>query len=127
MKFSDWAAPAVPVLKANRSIHLCGDYKVTVNKAAKKDTYPLPRIEDSFAALSGGRVFSKLDLTNAYQQIQLEEELKTYMVFNTHKGLFRYERLPYLESHWLLQYSREQWIACYRTYPMSVCTWMISS
>ena len=60
VKFSDWAAPVVPVLKANGSIRLCGDYKVTVNKAAKKDTYPLPRIEDLFAVLSGGRVFFKV-------------------------------------------------------------------
>ena len=38
---SDWAAPIIPVLKPDGSIRICGNYKVTVNKAAKQDMYPL--------------------------------------------------------------------------------------
>lgn len=66
---SDWATPNVPVLKANGNIHLCGDYKVTVNKYTQKDVYPLLKVEDIFPTLGGGAVFSKIDLTSAYQQI----------------------------------------------------------
>ena len=40
--FSDWAAPIVPVLKADGSVRICGDYKVTANKAVKVDAYPIP-------------------------------------------------------------------------------------
>ena len=72
VQFSDWAAPVVPVVKADGSVRLCGDYKITVNKAAKVDQYPLPRIDDLFASLSGGRKFTKLDLSHAYQQVQLD-------------------------------------------------------
>eukprot|EP00731_Ephydatia_muelleri_P025047 Em0017g130a len=43
-QFSEWAAPAVPVLKRDSSICLCGDYKLTINRAAVVDAYPLPRI-----------------------------------------------------------------------------------
>ena len=43
-RFSDWAAPIVPVLKADGSVRICGDYKVTANKAVKVDAYPIPRI-----------------------------------------------------------------------------------
>ena len=57
VKFSDWAAPIVPVLKKDGGIRICGDYKLTVNRAAKIDTYPLPRIDDLFAALAGGKAF----------------------------------------------------------------------
>ena len=88
VKFSEWEAPVVPVLKANGKIRLCGDYKVTINKVAQIDVYPLPHIYDLFAALTGGTVFSKLDLSNAYEQITLDEESKKYTVINTHKGLF---------------------------------------
>ena len=59
--YSAWAAPIVPVVKAGGSIRICGDYKVTINRALILDTYPLPRVEDLFSALSGGTVFSKLE------------------------------------------------------------------
>ena len=39
VEFSDWAAPIVPVVKPDG---LCGDYKVTVNRAYKLDKYPIP-------------------------------------------------------------------------------------
>ena len=93
--FSDWAAPIVPVLKSNRSVRICGDFKLTVNKVSKLDRYPIPWIEDLFSKLSGGQRFTKLDLSQAYQQISLEEDSKKYVVVNTHKGLYQYNRLPY--------------------------------
>ncbi len=68
------------------------DCAVTV---AKPDTYPLPRIEDIFASLANGNSFTKLDLAHAYQQISLTEESKVLTTVNTHKGLFRYNRLPF--------------------------------
>ena len=95
IQFSDWAAPIVPVVKSDGSIRICGDYKVTVNAVAKLETYPLPKVEDLFAALSGGVLFSKLDLSHAYQQLVLEEDSRKYTTINTTKGLFQYVRLPF--------------------------------
>ena len=95
VKHSVWAAPIVPVLKANGSLRVCGDYKVTVNTVAKTDVYPLPRIEDLFSKVSGGKTFTKLDLTHAYQQLPLVEESKDLTTINTPKGLYRYTRLPF--------------------------------
>ena len=71
---SEWAAPIVPILKGEGSIRLCGDYKVTVNPVLNVDTYPLHHIEDLFAAVSGGKVFSKLDLKHACLQVALDED-----------------------------------------------------
>ena len=62
VQFSDWAAPIVPVLKSDGRVRICGDYKVTINRAAKLEKYPIPRIEELFATLAGGKTFSKLDL-----------------------------------------------------------------
>jgi hypothetical protein len=45
--------------------------------------------------LTGGEKFTKLDLSQAYQQVQLEERPKPYLTMNTHKGLFKVNRLPY--------------------------------
>ncbi len=74
VQFADWAVPIVPVMKPDGSVRICGDYKVTVNRAAKVDSYPTPRIEDLFASLFQGKKFTKLDLAHAYQQIELDED-----------------------------------------------------
>ena len=93
--FSDRAAPVVPVVKKDGTVRLCGDYKVSVNQVSKTDVYPLPRVEDLFASLLGGKFFTKLDLQSAYQQICLDEDSKKYTTINTEKGLFQYERLSF--------------------------------
>ena len=85
----------VPVVKQDGSIRICGDYKLTVNQVADTDTYPLPKREDLFALLSGGKTFSKFDLLHAYQQVPLDEDAKEYTTINTHKGLYHYKHLPF--------------------------------
>ena len=96
VKFADWAAPIVPVMKSDKeSVRICGDYKLTVNVASKLEQYPIPRVEDLFATVAGGKFFTKLDMSHAYQQIELDDASKQYVVINTHKGLFRYNRLPF--------------------------------
>lgn len=96
VQFSDWATPIVPVLKSDgKSIRLCGDYKVTVNSASKLDKYPLPRIEDLYAKLSGGTSYTKLDMNQAYLQLIVDDKSKQYTTINTHRGLFQFNRLPF--------------------------------
>lgn len=95
VKYAEWAAPVVPILKPTGTVRLCGDYKLTVNKVASLEQYPIPRMEDLFAAISGGQQFSKLDMSHAYQQILLDEESRKYVTVNTHRGLFTYNRLPF--------------------------------
>ncbi|XP_060761945.1 uncharacterized protein K02A2.6-like [Neoarius graeffei] len=70
---SEWASPIVVVPKADKSIRICGDYKVTINHSVEEETYPLPNTEDLFANLAGGKWFSKLDLSHAYQQLELSQ------------------------------------------------------
>ena len=93
--YSEWAAPVVPVPKTEGQIRLCGDYKVTINPVLEVDQYPLPKPDNIFAALSTGKVFSKIDLTHAYQQMKLTDDSRSYVTINTHRGLFRYTRLPF--------------------------------
>ena len=56
--YSAWTAPVVPVVKADKKIRLYGDYKITVDKCTTNDSYPLPKIEDLYAKLSGGKIFT---------------------------------------------------------------------
>ena len=82
-------------MKSDGNVRIRGDYKITINKAAKINKYPIPRIEDLFASLSGGKHFTKLDLSHAYQQVELDDESRVNVTINTHKGLFVYNRLPF--------------------------------
>ncbi|XP_051785433.1 uncharacterized protein K02A2.6-like [Erpetoichthys calabaricus] len=95
VNWSEWATPIVSVIKKNGAVRICGDFKVTINPVLYVDQYPLPRIEDIFASLAGGEYFSKIDLSQAYLQMELEESSKKYLTINTHKGLFRYNRLVF--------------------------------
>ena len=95
IEFSKWAAPIVPVLKQDGSVRICGDFKVTINQVSQIDSYPLPRVEELFSRLSGGKYFSKLDFSQAYLQVQIDEDSRQYVTINTHNGLFKYNRLPF--------------------------------
>ena len=85
----------VLVVKSDGSIRICGDYSVIVNAVSRLENYPLPRVEDLFTAMTGGKLFSKLDLTQAYQQLLLAEDSKKYTTNKSTKGLFQYQRLPF--------------------------------
>ena len=95
VRYSEWAAPIVPVVKPDKSIRVCGDYKVTINSALEVDQHPLPNPEELFVSLSGGAKFTKLDLSRAYQQILLDDNSREYVTINSHKGLYRPTRLPF--------------------------------
>ena len=81
---SEWAAPIVAV-----------PCKVTINSSLDVDQYPLPKPDDLFATLAGGKKFTKLDLSQAYQQLLLDDESKKIVTINTHRGLYQYTRLPF--------------------------------
>ena len=91
---SDWA-PIVAISKKDGSFRICGDYKVTVNPELAVDQYPLPKPEKLFATLIEDKVFSKLDLSQAYLQLQLDAESAAYVTINTHQGLYCFKRLPF--------------------------------
>ena len=92
---SEWAAPIVPVMKENKKeIRICASFKA-LNKQIQCDRYPLPKIDELLSVIGKGKIFSKIDLKNAYLQIPVDEESQEFLVINTHKGLFKYTRLPF--------------------------------
>ncbi|CAD6196084.1 unnamed protein product [Caenorhabditis auriculariae] len=92
---SQWAAPVVCIKKASGKIRVCSDFSTGLNSALEDEEYPLPTSEEIFANLNGGSVFTQIDLSDAYLQVELDPESQPYAVINTHKGLFQYKRLPF--------------------------------
>ena len=89
---TDWTAPIIPVPKGDQSVHICGDFKVTVNPILQVDQFPLPKLEDLFATLARGTKFTKL---HEYIQVLLGPEFRQYVTVNTHQGLYQYNCLPF--------------------------------
>lgn len=90
---AQYASPIVPVLKQNGSIRICADFSTGVNKQLVVDQYPLPTVTELFAKLCGGQQFTKLDLSNAYNQFLLDDESQELTCINTHRGIFKQTRL----------------------------------
>lgn len=92
---SEWGTPIVPIIKQDGNLKICGDYRVTLNKHLLKVMYPLPTMEHIFSLLNGGESFTKIDLSNAYNQICVNEESAMKLAWSTHRGIFKLNRLPY--------------------------------
>ncbi|CAC5377655.1 unnamed protein product [Mytilus coruscus] len=95
VQHSELATPIVPVLKKNGNVRICGDFKVTLNPMLNVDQYSLPNIDDIFANLNGGIQYTKMDLKQAYLQLEVDEDCKDLLTINTHRGLYRYNRMAF--------------------------------
>ena len=71
---SDWTTPIVVVRKPNGSLRACADYSTGLNSALKDLGHPRPNMEEIMTRFSGNRIFSQLDLADAYLQLKLDEE-----------------------------------------------------
>ncbi|XP_026563420.1 uncharacterized protein K02A2.6-like, partial [Pseudonaja textilis] len=90
-----WETPIVTPIKPDGSVRICGDYKATLNRALQQSAYPVPVVQHLLHSLGGGRVFAKLDLAQAYQQLPVDEETAEAQTIVTHRGAFRCKRLQF--------------------------------
>ena len=80
--------------KKNNKIRLCANYSTGPNDCLKTYKYPLPSSEEIFTKRNGGKIFSKLDLLEAYLQIPLKEKYTNILTINT-QNLYKFNRLPF--------------------------------
>ena len=92
---SAWAAPVVMVPKQQpEKWRFCVDYR-PLNTVTKKDSYPLPRIDETLDAVAGSSWFSSLDLRSGYWQVALTAEAREKTAFITNQGLWQFKVLPF--------------------------------
>ena len=90
---SPWAAPVILVKKKNGDYRMVIDYR-KLNAITKKDSYPLPRIDDLLDTLGKAKIFSALDMRAGFHQVPLEQDSKELTAFTTKFGTYHYNTLP---------------------------------
>lgn len=91
--FAECAAPIVVVKRPDGRIRICADYSTGLNDALEPNKHPMPSTEDVHTKLALFRKMSKVDLSDAFLQVELDEEAKKLAVINTHCGLMQVNRL----------------------------------
>ena len=91
---SPWSSAVVLVRKPDGSRRLCIDYR-QLNDVTTKDSYPLPRVDDTLDALTGARWFSTLDLKSGFYQVEMNEKDKEKTAFACGLGLWHFRVMPF--------------------------------
>jgi hypothetical protein len=91
---SPWCSPIVAVPKPDRTLRMCIDYR-SLNKLTIKDKYLIPRIDDIIDNLAGATIFSRLDATSSYYQIEMNNEDRQKTAFAWKGGLYEFNRMPF--------------------------------
>ena len=91
---SPWSSPVCMVTKKDGTIRFCIDYR-KLNGLTKKNSYPLPRIDETLDSLGGNKWFCTLDLQSGYWQVGMKPEDMEKTAFSSHLGLFQYNVMPF--------------------------------
>lgn len=104
--YSCWASPVVLIPKKNNAgYRFCVDFR-KLNTLTKRDSYPLPKIDELIDSVNEMVYFSCLDQSSGYWQIPLKEEDKEKSAFCTHSGLWEFNFLPFGVTNGPLTFQR---------------------
>lgn len=91
---SPWASPMHIVAKKDGNLRVCGDYR-RLNSVTLPDRYPIPRLQDFTYQLDGMKIFTKIDLKQAFFWIPIDENDIEKTAITTPFGLFEFRCMPF--------------------------------
>ena len=89
-----YASPVLFVKKSDGSLRFCIDYR-KLNAITRKDRYPLPLIDETLARISRAKVFTKLDIRQAFHRIRIDPSSEDLTTFRTRYGSYKCKVLPF--------------------------------
>jgi transposase InsO family protein len=89
-----FAAPVLFVRKPNGSLRFCIDFR-KLNQLTRKDQYPLPLIDETLARISSAKIFTKLDIRQAFHRIRIDPASEELTTFRTRYGSYKCKVLPF--------------------------------
>lgn len=96
---SGWETPIIIPIKSDGSIRICTDYKATLNRALQANSYPVPVVQHLLNSLGRSPIFTKLDMAQAYQHLEVDNATAEAQTIVTHRGAFRCCWLPVWGLH----------------------------
>ena len=90
---SPWSTQVVVVKKKDGTHRMAIDYR-GLNRVTKFDASPIPRVDDSIAALQGKRYFSLADLNSGFWQLEVDEESIPKTAFSTGDAAYEFLTMP---------------------------------
>ena len=92
---SPWCNMVILVRKKDSTLHFCMDFR-HVNACMKKDSYPLPQIQEVLESMAGSAHFLSMDFKSGFWQIKMALELQQYMAFMVgNLGFYKFTRMPF--------------------------------
>ena len=91
---TEWVSSMVLTKKDDNTIRICLDPS-NLNEFVMREHTRLPTPEETFSSIGRASVFSKLDLKCGYWQLPLDEQSSYLTTFNTPKGRYRYNVMPF--------------------------------
>jgi hypothetical protein len=89
-----FGAPILFVKKPNGSLRLCVDYR-KLNALTRKDRYPLPLIDETLARMAAAKVYTKLDIRQAFNRIRMDPDSEELTTFRSRYGSYKCKVLPF--------------------------------
>lgn len=89
-----FAAPVLFVKKPNGSLRFCIDFRA-LNALTRKDRYPLPLIDETLTRISNAKIFTKLDIRQAFHRIRMDPASEEYTTFRTRYGAYKCKVMPF--------------------------------
>ena len=91
---TEWLSALLVVQKPNGGIRICIDPK-PLNKALQRDHFPMPTLDDVLPKLTNAKLFSTVDVSNAFWHVELDNESSRLTAFETPFGKYKWKRLPF--------------------------------
>lgn len=91
---SPWASPVVLVPKPDGSVRFAIDFR-KLNNITRKETYPMPNIQDYLDVLKGNEYFTIADGQQAYFGLPMSKEAQPLTAFICHLGQYEFVKMPF--------------------------------
>ena len=105
---TDWLSNMLIKEKPNGNLRICIDPSQTINRAIKRPIYTIPTIEEKLPHLTKAKVFTIVDVSEAFHNVVLDEPSSPLTTFQGPNGRYRYLRMPFGISSSPEEYQRRQ-------------------